>query len=184
MKYHGKRIKAWLLYLRTLDEGTAISSQSLVNCSYPSVTKLHSPCSHRKPAITYVLEYVRATLFTSYSSTGVYVRRDMDFVQSMESWAEEAIEPLLMSSSDAWQPSDLLPDPASPDFIDAIRMLRSECQTLPAEYLVVLVGDMVTEEALPSYMSMLNRMDGTKDATGARCVTCCSGLFAGAESQQ
>lgn len=90
----------------------------------------------------------------------------MDFVQSMEAWAKEAIEPLLMSSSNAWQPSDLLPDPGSPDFIDAIRSLRCECQSLPAEYLVVLVGDMVTEEALPSYMSMLNRMDGTKDATG------------------
>ncbi len=30
------------------------------------------------------------------------------------------------------------------------------------------VGDMVTEEALPSYMNMLNLLDETKDETGAQ----------------
>ena len=32
---------------------------------------------------------------------------------------------------------------------------------------MVLVGDMVTEEALPSYMNMLNTLDGVRDETGA-----------------
>lgn len=76
------------------------------------------------------------------------------------------VEPFLIPSSTSWQPSDYLPDPASAEFVDAIRELRNECGNLPPEYLVVLVGDMVTEEALPSYMSMLNRMDGCKDNTG------------------
>jgi acyl-[acyl-carrier-protein] desaturase len=40
--------------------------------------------------------------------------------------------------------------------------LRKASECLPADYLVVLVGDMVTEEALPSYMNMLNLLDGTK----------------------
>jgi acyl-[acyl-carrier-protein] desaturase len=40
--------------------------------------------------------------------------------------------------------------------------LRKRSADLPADYLVVLVGDMVTEEALPSYMNMLNTLDGTK----------------------
>jgi hypothetical protein len=40
--------------------------------------------------------------------------------------------------------------------------LRQASEHLPADYLVVLVGDMVTEEALPSYMNMLNLLDGTK----------------------
>jgi hypothetical protein len=40
---------------------------------------------------------------------------------------------------------------------------REKC--LP--YLAVLVGDMITEEALPTYMNMLNTLEGTKDKTGA-----------------
>lgn len=38
---------------------------------------------------------------------------------------------------------------------------------MPDEHLLVLVGDMITEEALPTYMSMLNTLDGTRDETGA-----------------
>lgn len=87
-------------------------------------------------------------------------------LQSMDSWMSENIEKYLVPSANSWQPSDFLPDPSSAEFMDAIQELRKECKNLPPEYLVVLVGDMVTEEALPSYMSMLNRMDGSKDHTG------------------
>ncbi len=38
--------------------------------------------------------------------------------------------------------------------------LRAASADLPNDYLVALVGDMVTEEALPSYMGMLNRCEG------------------------
>eukprot|EP00892_Ulva_mutabilis_P004451 jgi/Ulvmu1/2378/UM130_0011.1 len=92
--------------------------------------------------------------------------KKVDVIKSMDSWMSDNIEPFLIPSSKSWQPSDFLPSPTSPDFEDAIRALRDECRHLPAEYLVVLVGDMVTEEALPSYMSMLNRMDGSRDNTG------------------
>ena len=37
---------------------------------------------------------------------------------------------------------------------------------MPDDYFVVLVGDMVTEEALPTYMAMLNTLDGVRDETG------------------
>jgi acyl-[acyl-carrier-protein] desaturase len=46
--------------------------------------------------------------------------------------------------------------------------LRKDAKDLPYDYLVVLVGDMVTEEALPSYMNMLNLLDVCKDETGAQ----------------
>ena len=45
--------------------------------------------------------------------------------------------------------------------------LRKRTDGLPDDYLVTLVGDMVTEEALPTYMTMLNTLDGVRDATGA-----------------
>ena len=36
---------------------------------------------------------------------------------------------------------------------------------------MVLVGDMITEEALPTYMAMLNTLDGVRDETGAAPVS-------------
>ncbi len=45
--------------------------------------------------------------------------------------------------------------------------LRERAKNLPDDYLVVFVGDMITEEALPTYMTMLNTLDGVRDETGA-----------------
>ena len=47
-----------------------------------------------------------------------------------------------------------------------VRELRERARGLPLDYLVVLVGDMITEEALPTYMAMLNTLDGVRDETG------------------
>ena len=86
---------------------------------------------------------------------------------------------MLLSVRSAWQPSDYLPDPAQPDFLDRLQAFRTECSRVPPELLVVLVGDMVTEEALPSYLSMLNRMDATKDESGATHSAVVHSLFLG-----
>lgn len=45
--------------------------------------------------------------------------------------------------------------------------LRKRTAGLPDDYLVTLVGDMITEEGLPTYMTMLNTLDGVRDETGA-----------------
>lgn len=45
--------------------------------------------------------------------------------------------------------------------------LRKRTNGLPDDYLVTLVGDMITEEGLPTYMTMLNTLDGVRDDTGA-----------------
>jgi hypothetical protein len=44
--------------------------------------------------------------------------------------------------------------------------LRERAADLPDELFVCLVGDMITEEALPTYMAMLNTLDGVRDETG------------------
>lgn len=44
--------------------------------------------------------------------------------------------------------------------------LRKEASTIPDELLVVLIGDMVTEEALPTYQTLLNTFEGCDDPTG------------------
>ena len=86
--------------------------------------------------------------------------------QSMEAWAEATIEPRLQPVSTSWQPTDFLPDSTSSTFLDELVEFRARAAGLPADFLVALVGDTVTEEALPSYMSMLNRMLGIRDESG------------------
>jgi len=69
---------------------------------------------------------------------------------------------LLKDPNTNWQPQDYLPDPESPDFLDQVADVQKRSKDLPDDHLVVLVGDMITEEALPTYMNMLNTLEGTK----------------------
>ncbi|KAF7132580.1 hypothetical protein RHSIM_Rhsim09G0009100 [Rhododendron simsii] len=62
---------------------------------------------------------------------------------------------------------DFLPDPASDGFHDHVMELRERAKEIPDDYFVVLVGDMITEEGLPTYQTMLNTLDGVRDETGA-----------------
>lgn len=59
-----------------------------------------------------------------------------------------------------WQPSDMLPDASSDTFIQDVVELREASKELPDDFFVVLVGDAITEEALPTYESWLSSIDG------------------------
>merc|ERR1712106_637304 len=50
---------------------------------------------------------------------------------------------------------------------DEVREIREAHAEVPDEILLVLIGDMVTEEALPTYLTLLNTLEGTDDPTGA-----------------
>ncbi|KAK1310793.1 hypothetical protein QJS10_CPA08g01296 [Acorus calamus] len=93
----------------------------------------------------------------------------VEVFKSLEGWAERAVLPHLKPVENCWQPSDFVPDPSGPSgsFEDEVRALRARAAGLPDEYWVVLVGDMVTEEALPTYQTMINTLDGVRDETGS-----------------
>lgn len=91
----------------------------------------------------------------------------IELFKSLESWAEESILPYLKSVEKSWQPQEFLPEPSSDGFLDEVKELRARAAELPDDYLVCLVGDMITEEALPTYQTMLNTLDGVRDETGA-----------------
>ena len=74
---------------------------------------------------------------------------------------------LLEPVADSWQPTDLLPDFGTEGWEDSVVELRDQSEGLSDDVLVVLVGDMVTEEALPTYQSLLNGFEGTSDKSGA-----------------
>ena len=73
---------------------------------------------------------------------------------------ESIIEEFLKKIDDNWQPADFLPESSSENFTNEIKELRAECKELPYDYMAVLVGDTITEEALPTYESWLLDVDG------------------------
>ncbi|MBA0840877.1 hypothetical protein Goarm_003419 [Gossypium armourianum] len=91
----------------------------------------------------------------------------IEIFKSLEDWAENNILTYLKPVEKCWQPQDFLPDPASDGFHEQVKELRERAKEIPDDYFVVLVGDMITEEALPTYQTMLNTLDGVRDETGA-----------------
>ncbi|KAK6266316.1 hypothetical protein QUC31_017153 [Theobroma cacao] len=91
----------------------------------------------------------------------------IEIFKSLENWAEQNILVHLKPVEKCWQPQDFLPDPASDGFDEQVKELRERAKEIPDDYFVVLVGDMITEEALPTYQTMLNTLDGVLDETGA-----------------
>ncbi|GMH08683.1 hypothetical protein Nepgr_010523 [Nepenthes gracilis] len=91
----------------------------------------------------------------------------IEIFKSLENWAEQNILVHLKPVEKCWQPQDFLPDPASDGFHEQIKELRNRANEIPDDYYIILVGDMITEEALPTYQTMLNTLDGVRDETGA-----------------
>lgn len=85
----------------------------------------------------------------------------------MESWAQQNLLSYLKPVETSWQPQDFLPETNDEDrFYEQVKELRDRTREIPDDYFVVLVGDMITEEALPTYQTTLNTLDGVKDETG------------------
>ena len=73
---------------------------------------------------------------------------------------ESIISEYLKDIDTNWQPSDFLPDTATDNFSEEFKELQLQCKELPYDYLAVLVGDVITEEALPTYESWLMDLEG------------------------
>ncbi len=86
------------------------------------------------------------------------VRKEV--MHTIQEFMDEYIVKFLVPIEENWQPSDLLPDSQSPDFFEKVRELREMSKELSYDFWAVLVGDTVTEEALPSYESWLMDVDG------------------------
>ncbi len=58
-----------------------------------------------------------------------------------------------------WQPSDFLPDATKDSFFDDIKEMQESARNLSYDLVAVLIGDTITEEALPTYESWLTMVD-------------------------
>jgi acyl-[acyl-carrier-protein] desaturase len=90
----------------------------------------------------------------------------LEVIKSLEGVVAQNIGSLLKPVNESWQPSDFLPDLSRGDWVEQVDDLRQKARAIPDDLLVVLVGDMVTEEALPTYQTWLNRLQGVTDQTG------------------
>lgn len=73
---------------------------------------------------------------------------------------DDIVKEFLKDIDTNWQPSDFLPDTSALNFASELKDLQSQCKELPYDYLAVLVGDIITEEALPTYQSWLTDVTG------------------------
>jgi acyl-[acyl-carrier-protein] desaturase len=93
-----------------------------------------------------------------YTQELANVRKEvMNFLgQKIDDIIEEYLRPI----DSNWQPSDFLPDSMSENFLPDIKIIQDNARELPYDYLAVLIGDTITEEALPTYESWLMDVDG------------------------
>ncbi|WP_240911555.1 acyl-ACP desaturase [Paludisphaera soli] len=85
-------------------------------------------------------------------------------IESLQDYVEGNLS-LLAPVERCWQPTDLLPNLTAEGWREEMQRFREQARLLPDDLLVVLVGNMITEEALPNYAIALERV--ARDPTGA-----------------
>ena len=77
----------------------------------------------------------------------------------LEPFMEGEMATYLRPVEELWQPSDFLPDASKETFFADVKELQQNAKELPYDVLAVLIGDTITEEALPTYESWLMMVD-------------------------
>ncbi|WP_295652061.1 acyl-ACP desaturase [uncultured Mucilaginibacter sp.] len=88
------------------------------------------------------------------------VEQRREVMQHIEKYMLEKMFTYLKPVEEIWQPSDFLPDSTKDTFFSDIKELQETSKGLSYDLLAVLVGDTITEEALPTYESWLTMVDG------------------------
>lgn len=86
------------------------------------------------------------------------VRKEV--MENLQSEVYGFIQKYLTPVEKIWQPSDFLPDPSSEEFKYDLEELQTFAQEMEYDLFVTLIGDCITEEALPSYESWIMGIDG------------------------
>ncbi|CAB9505399.1 Palmitoyl-[acyl-carrier-protein] 4-desaturase 3, chloroplastic [Seminavis robusta] len=100
-------------------------------------------------------------------STKYLYPKHVEVIEDIAPIADEMVDAVLLETGDAsWQPQDFLPDLTKEGWEDEVKELREMASGLSDDVLVVLIGDLITEEALPTYQTLLNTFEGCDDPTG------------------
>ena len=83
-----------------------------------------------------------------------------EVMKTLEKNIDSFIDSFLIPAEKIWQPTDFLPNSQKDNFIEEIKEIQEISKELNDDFWVVLVGDTITEEALPTYESWLLDLDG------------------------
>lgn len=84
------------------------------------------------------------------------VAKNMEVIGMLQEFVGQTVDTSLLDPDDCWQPTDFLPDLTKENAIDEIKNLRERTAGIPDSIITSLVGNMITEEALPSYQTYFN----------------------------
>ncbi|RZJ68408.1 MAG: acyl-ACP desaturase [Flavobacterium sp.] len=84
----------------------------------------------------------------------------LEVMQFLEKDIDVLVDQYLIPVEKIWQPSTFLPNSEGDNFFEEVKELREIAKELPYDFWIVLIGDMITEEALPTYESWLMDVDG------------------------
>jgi len=92
----------------------------------------------------------------------------IEVMNFLEKDIDALVQKYLIPIEKIWQPTDFLPNTEGNDeeFFEEVREIRELAKELPYDFWVVLVGDMITEEALPTYESWLMDVEGVDQVNG------------------
>jgi len=84
----------------------------------------------------------------------------LEVMQFLDTKVDEFVDKFLIPIETIWQPSDFLPDAQSETFFEDVKEIQEIAKDLPYDFWVAMVGDTITEEALPTYESWLMDVEG------------------------
>lgn len=107
------------------------------------------------------------TMAERLAKTAYLYPKHVEVIADFEPMVDRMVDEILLETGDkSWQPQDYLPDLSKETWLEDTKALREAAEGIPDEVFVVLVGDMVTEEALPTYQTLLNTFEGCDDPVG------------------
>jgi acyl-[acyl-carrier-protein] desaturase len=84
----------------------------------------------------------------------------IEVMKTIEGSMEDLLKEYLRPINENWQPSDFLPSAKDAGFSQQVKELQEVAGEMDTDLLNVLIGDTITEEALPTYESWLMNVDG------------------------
>ncbi|MCW4452308.1 MULTISPECIES: acyl-ACP desaturase [Chryseobacterium group] len=86
----------------------------------------------------------------------------IEVMRNLGKEVDDFISSYLTPVEKIWQPTDFLPDPSADSFKHDVEELQTYAQEMGYDLFVTLIGDCITEEALPSYESWIMGIDGVE----------------------
>ncbi|MCH7410750.1 acyl-ACP desaturase [Belliella sp. DSM 111904] len=88
------------------------------------------------------------------------LEKNLEVISQLDDFVGHAVDNTLVDPDECWQPTDFLPDMSAPDAFDQVKLLQERAAGIPDTIITSLIGNMITEEALPSYQTYFNLLEG------------------------